>query len=117
MAFAIIEVDTLVVRAIIADYQIEVGIAVKVCESRSIGAIRRATDLVALLEPTGTVVEEDEVHQGPMASLGENNIEVAVTIEIPEASVGASLSGLLKRHASIALTIYNQCTEQQSADS
>ena len=72
---------------------------------------------MALLEPAGAVVEEDEVNQGPMASLGKDNIEVAVTVEVTEASVGAGLGGFLKRHASKALTVCYQDSEQQSEDS
>jgi hypothetical protein len=52
-----------------------------------------------------------------MASFGENNIKVAVAVEVTEASVGAGLSSFLKRHALKRLSVCDQASEQQSADS
>jgi len=52
-----------------------------------------------------------------VTSLGENDVEVAVSVEIAKAGVGAGLGGFLERHAAPTLTVRDEDSEQDSADS
>jgi hypothetical protein len=89
MTGAIITVKELAIRPIIAHDEIQIAIAVKVCESCGVRSVRQVTHGVALYETATSVVYEYDVQQGPMASFGQDDIKITITIEIPKARVSA----------------------------
>ena len=92
----IAQVDALVVGTIVAHHQVEVAIPIQIGERRGVGVVRRAGELMALVEASGPVVQENPVLEGPVPSLGEHDVEIPVPVEIPEARVRAGFGGLLE---------------------
>ena len=91
-------VDAFVVGPVVPDHQVEVAVPVEVGERRGVGVVRRPGEFTPLPEAARAVVQQDPVLQGPVAALGEHDVEVAVAVEIPEARVGAGLGGVLEGH-------------------
>ena len=111
----IAQIDALVVGTVVAHHQVEVAIPIQIGERRGVGVVRRAGELMALLEASRPVVQEYPVLEGPVAALGEDNVEIPVPVEIPEARVRAGFGGVLERDRLHPLGAHPRRREQQSA--
>ena len=68
-------------------------IAVHVAERRRVAAVGLGADSMPFLEAALAVVQQHHVHQRPVTSLGQHDVEITIAIEIAQARVGAGLGG------------------------
>jgi hypothetical protein len=112
VAFSVVEVDELFVGLVIADGDVEIAVAVEVGKGGGVGAIGCFTEGFGGELAFG-IVAKNEVVEGPVAAFGEDDIKVAVAIDIPEADTGGGLALGFQEEQAIELADFGaECREE-----
>ena len=91
MAMAVVQIDELAVGPVVADHEVEMPIAVEIGQSGGVGAVGCIGEIFGV-EATFAIVAEDEIDQGPMAAFGEDDVEVAIPIDVTEADASGGFT-------------------------
>src|SRR4030095_16189129 len=96
-ALAIVQVDDLRVWCVITQYDIQIAITINVDQAAGVRAVGLVAEIVRGGKVAPAIAEQHPALERPMPSLDEQDVEIAVAIQIPDTDVGGSLGGRLKQ--------------------
>ena len=86
MALAVVQVDELLVRRVVAREHIEVTVAIDVCQRGRVGSIRRRSQ-VRRHEAAFPVVDQHAIEERRVPSLRQDDVEITIAIKVAKTHV------------------------------
>lgn len=87
-SLAVIEVNDLRIRSVIADHDVQKPVAVDVDEHCRKRPVRRSHQVSRERKVAVTVVHQHSTHQGPVSAFRQDDVEIAAAREVTEADIG-----------------------------
>lgn len=100
MALAIVQLDQLLIRPVVTNDDVEIAVSIDVGKRCGVGPVGRFAQGL-LGEMTLAVVAQDEIVQRPMPAFCQNDVQIAISIDVPEAYAGGSFTHFLKQQHAI----------------
>jgi hypothetical protein len=85
-AFAVVQVDELLVRRVVAREHIEVTVGIDVCQRRCVGSIRRRPQ-VRRHEAALPVVDQHAIEERRVPSLRKDDVEITIAVKVAQTHV------------------------------
>src|SRR6266496_3754358 len=101
VTFSVVEINELLVWSIIPDDEVKVAVNIQIGENRPVGPICPVAEVVPLVEVALPIVQENEIDERPMATLRQDDVKVAVAVEIAQTHIGGGFCLVLENNGAV----------------